>query len=94
MSRKFKQSRVSLTNKDLLDYTKQAVHKSIAVFMAAAIEEFYWSPEEILRLKERVLKYMNAINDDLITLEDMKRMVADEVGEDFWDMLMGGHHEL
>ena len=94
MSRKFNQRHVSLTNKDLVAYTKQAVHKSIAVFMAAAIEEFYWTPEEISRLKERVLKYMNAINDDLVTLEDMKRMVADEVGEDFWDRLMGGSNEL
>lgn len=75
----------TFTHYELNEYTKKAARKFVSVFIAAATEEFGWSKDEALRLWDRLVRYMGAIDDGLISLDDVERMIADELGHDIFN---------
>lgn len=74
----------TMTAPEMNKYTMQAVRKGLSVCLSACIEEFGWSVDDVERAAARVARYMDAVNDGLITLEDIERIVGEEIGAEIW----------
>lgn len=79
-----KKTSYSFTHYELNRFVRDVSRKNLSVYLSACIEEFGWTPEEIDRLMERLGRYMAAVNDGLISLEDIERMTIDELGRDIF----------
>lgn len=74
----------TFTHYELNKYTRDVSRKNLSVYLSACVEEFGWSREEIQRLWDRLGRYMGAVEDGLISLSDIERMITDEVGYDIF----------
>lgn len=57
----------------------KVARKLLSVFLAACVEEFSWTPEDIDRFGERLQRYMDAVDGGLITLSTLEQLVGDEI---------------
>lgn len=78
-----KKNSYAFTHYELNKFVRNVSRKNMSVYIAACVEEFGWSQEDIDRLLKRLSRYMDAINDGLITLADIERMISDELN---WDV--------
>lgn len=79
-----KKTSYSFTHYELNKFIRDVSRKNLSVYLAACVEEFGWSREEIQRLWDRLGRYMGAVEDGLISLSDIERMITDEVGYDIF----------
>lgn len=79
-----KKTSYSFTHYELNKFVRDVSRKNLSVYLAACVEEFGWSKTEIDQLMQRLARYMDAVNDGLISLADIERMIADELGDDIF----------
>lgn len=74
----------TFTHSELNKFVKDVSHKNLTVYLAASIEEWGLTKEDIEKWLDRLGRYMNAVNDHLISLSDIERMITDELGYDIF----------
>ena len=74
----------TLTRSEMNKYTQSACRKVLSVFLAAAIEEFTWDTGDIDRFCERLRRYMDAVDEHLISLSTIEEILSDELGADIF----------
>lgn len=73
----------TFTRPELNKFIQEKVaRKTLSVFLAAAAEEFAWTPEDIDRFRSRLERYMDAVDQGLISLSTIEQLVGDELGCD------------
>ena len=79
----------TFTHYELNKYVQKVTRLNLSLFLAAAVEEFGWSVEDVVRFADRLRRYNDAVDEKLITLRDIERMISDEIGADiFTDIYM------
>lgn len=83
----------TFTHYELNKFVQKVTRYNLSLFLAAAIEEFGWSHEDVERFEERLHRYTKAVDDGLITLTTLENIVSEELGaEIFTDLYMGPRH--
>lgn len=85
----------TFTHYELNKFVQKATRYNMSLFLASAIEEFGWTTEEIDRLKERLSRYTQAVDDGLITLTTLENIITEELGSDiFAELYISKRHLL
>lgn len=74
----------TFTHSELNRFVKEVSRKNLSVYLAASVEEWNLTKEDIDKWLDRLSRYMKAVDDHLITLADIERMIADELGHDIF----------
>lgn len=74
----------TFTRSELNRFVKDVSHKNLTVYLAASVEEWNLSKADIDKWLDRLSRYMKAVDDHLITLADIERMITDELGYDIF----------
>lgn len=74
----------TFTHSELNRFVKEVSRKNLSVYLAASVEEWDLTKEDIDKWLDRLSRYMKAVDDHLITLADIERMIADELGHDIF----------
>ena len=74
----------TFTHSELNKFVRDVSRKNLSVYLAASVEEWYLKKEDIDRWLNRLSRYMKAVDDHLITLADIEKMIADELGYDIF----------
>ncbi len=79
----------TFTHYELNKFVQKTARYNLSLFLASAIEEFGWKFEDIERFEERLRRYTKAVDDGLITLTTIEKIVSEEVGSEiFTDLYM------
>ena len=74
----------TFTHSELNRFVKEVSRKNLSVYLAASVEEWGLTKEDIDKWLDRLSRYMKAVDDHLITLADIERMITDELGYDIF----------
>ena len=83
----------TFTHYELNKFVQKTARYNLSLFLAAAIEEFGWTHDDVMRFEERLRRYTKAVEDGLISLTTLENIVSEEIGaEIFTDLYMKPRH--
>lgn len=74
----------TFTHYELNKYVQRVSRLNFSLYLAACVEEFGWTTDDVDRFAERLRRYNDAVDEKLIKLKDVERMIADELGADIF----------
>lgn len=74
----------TFTRSELDRFARDVSRKNLSVYLAASVEEWGITEEQIRDWLKRLGRYMDAVNQNLITLETIEKLIADELGTDIF----------
>ena len=75
----------TFTRSELDKFARDVSRKNMSVYLAASVEEWGISEEQIREWLQRLKRYMDAVNDNLISLSTIEKHIAEELGADIFD---------
>lgn len=75
----------TFTRSELDKFARDVSRKNMSVYLAASVEEWGISEEQIREWLQRLKRYMDAVNDNLISLSTIEKLIAEELGTDIFD---------
>ena len=75
----------TFTRSELDKFARDVSRKNMSVYLAASVEEWGISEEQIREWLQRLKRYMDAVNDNLISLSTIEKLIAEELGADIFD---------
>lgn len=78
MGKKNKQQ--TFTRVEIARMKEEITYKTLVLFIAAAVEEFDWTFEDIRKYATRLNRYKQAVDDKLISLRQVQEIIQDEIG--------------
>ena len=58
----------------------EATWAAMTLFIATCMDEFDWTEDDVEAFAVRLDRYAGAVNDHLITIEKVKRIIKDTIG--------------
>ena len=74
----------TFTRSELDKFAQKVSRKNLSVYLAASVEEWGLTEEQIRDWLKRLGRYMDAVNQNLITLETIEMLIAEEMGADIF----------
>ena len=84
IAKKKPQKIYTFTRSELDRFARDVSRKNLSVYLAASVEEWGITEEQIRDWLKRLGRYMDAVNQNLITLETIEKLIADELGTDIF----------
>lgn len=75
----------SFTRSELNKFAQNISRKNLSVYLAASVEEWGISEEQIRSWLNRLARYMDAVESNLISLETIEKLIQEELGANIFD---------
>ena len=75
----------TFTRSELNKFARDISRKNLSVYLAASVEEWGLTEEQIREWLNRLSRYMDAVNSNLISLSTIEELIASELGSDIFD---------
>lgn len=83
-AKKKSQKIYTFTKAELNKFARDISRKNLSVYLAASVEEWGITETQIRDWLNRLSRYMDAVNSNLITLQTIEDLIADELGNDIF----------
>lgn len=74
----------TFTKSELDKFVYSVSRKNLSVYLAASVEEWGITEEQIREWLNRLGRYMDAVNSNLISLQTIENLIAEELGADIF----------
>lgn len=70
----------TVTEAQIVKQRMEAADKALVLFIAAAMDEFGWTTEDVEQFSVRLQRYADAVNKNIINLQKVCEIIHDVMG--------------
>lgn len=75
-----KKKPITLTRAKIEKLKEEVTWDVMVLFVATCMDEFGWTDDDVEAFAVRLERYAGAVNDHLITIEHVRRIIKDTIG--------------